>query len=95
MKTPRTEQLERTLNEGADGFRQFSRNGQWGTCAGCPRDLQNNAYPEYCADTDRYDHHLTATQLAESWEIYFKGNAPKSGQNVKHIHPEPKPNDNE
>lgn len=83
MKTPMTIQTEKTLREIGDCFRQFSRNGRWGTCGGCPRDVQGNAYPEHCADTDRYDHHLTATGLAETWDIYFKGNVLKSGQNVK------------
>jgi hypothetical protein len=83
MKTPMTDQLHRTLREKGDAFRQFSRNGRWGTCGCCPRDIQNNAYPEYCEFTERQDHHLSATSLAESWEIRFRGNAPKSGQNAK------------
>lgn len=28
-------QTERTLQQIADNFRQFSRNGRWGTCGGC------------------------------------------------------------
>lgn len=60
------------LQECADSFRQFSRNGRWGTCVGCPRDTAGHAYPEFCADAERYDHKLTAAQLAESFEHYRK-----------------------
>jgi hypothetical protein len=83
MKTPMTIQTEKTLREIGDNFRQFARNGRWGTCGGCPRDVQGNAYPEHCADTDRYDHQLGASSLAETWGIYFKANAPKSRQNAR------------
>lgn len=37
---------------------------------GCPRDSAGHAYPEFCKDTNRYDHQLTAMQLAESFEHY-------------------------
>lgn len=60
------------LRERADAFRQFSRNGRWGTCGGCPRDARGDAYPEFCEHTERYDHQLTATQLAENFESYRK-----------------------
>lgn len=33
------------------------RNGRWGTCVGCPRDV-DGAHPEHCAYTDRYDHNI-------------------------------------
>ena len=56
------------LRETADGFLQFYRNGRWGTCVSCPRDSHRRAYPEFCEFTDRYDHHLTATGLAEQFE---------------------------
>jgi len=69
-----TEQTKKTLKETGDGFRQFARVGRWGTCAGCPRDSQGNAYPEFCADTERYDHQLTAEGLADCWQRYFKAN---------------------
>lgn len=56
----------------ADGFRQFSRNGRWGTCADCPCDSHNHAYPEFCVNTDRYDHQLTANSLANQFENDLK-----------------------
>lgn len=49
----------------SDDFRQMSRNGRWGTCAGCPCDAQGHAYPEFCVFTQRYDHQLDAYALAE------------------------------
>jgi hypothetical protein len=55
-----------------DGFLQFYRNGRWGTCAGCPRDTENKAYPEFCAATERYDHQLTAEDLADCHYRYTK-----------------------
>jgi len=66
-----TIQTEKTLREIGDNFRQFARNGRYGTCGGCPRDVQGNAYPEHCADTDRYDHQLGVSSLAETWDRYF------------------------
>lgn len=56
------------LRERGDGFRQFARNGRWGTCGGCPRDTTGQAYPEFCEYTDRYDHNLSAAGLAEVFE---------------------------
>lgn len=53
----------------ADGFRQFARNGRWGTCVDCPRDSAGHGYPEFCRFTARHDHQLTATSLAEQFEI--------------------------
>lgn len=52
-----------------DAFRQFSRNGRWGTCVCCPRDSDGNAYPEFCLDTNRYDHNLTVDSLAEQSKL--------------------------
>lgn len=49
-------------------FQQFARNGRWGTCASCPRDRSGHVYPEFCAETERYDHRLTLPQLAEQYE---------------------------
>lgn len=57
------------LRERGDSFVQFSRNGRWGTCGYCPRDREHHAFPEFCAFTDRYDHQLTAKELAENFEI--------------------------
>lgn len=63
------------LREVGDGFRQFSRNGRWGTCGGCPRDSAGRAYPEFCQFTARGDHHLDARTLAEQFEIRVKQKA--------------------
>lgn len=52
----------------ADAFRQFSRNGRWGTCGACPRDSEKHVYPEFCPETDRYDHWLSAQGLADQFE---------------------------
>ena len=51
----------------ADGFRQFARNGRWGTCCDCPVDAAGHAYPEFCVNTNRYDHQLLVTSLAEQF----------------------------
>jgi hypothetical protein len=61
---------EYALRERADCFRQFSRNGRWGTCCDCPRDRDGHAYPEFCPRADRHDHWLTAHSLADSFETY-------------------------
>lgn len=60
------------LRERSDSFVQFSRNGRWGTCADCPRDSAGRAYPEFCSLTQRSDHRLTASQLAENFELFRK-----------------------
>jgi len=60
----------RALEETADAFRQFSRNGRWGTCVACPRDRERHAYPEYCEHAQRYDHQLTAEELARTYRSY-------------------------
>lgn len=49
-------------------WRCFTRNGRWGTCAGCPRAFDGEAFPEFCEFTERYDHQLTLTALTESHE---------------------------
>ena len=51
-----------------DRFRQFSRNGRWGTCGACPRDRDGNAYPEACEFTERGDHTLDVDSLAEQFK---------------------------
>lgn len=61
-------QLTYAIKYLGDAFRQFSRNGRWGTCCDCPRDSSNCAYPEFCANTERHDHHLTVDSLAEQWK---------------------------
>jgi len=67
-----TKKQKEMHNSLLDCFRQFMRNGRWGTCAGCPRDNQNHAYPEFCSNTNRYDHQLTLDGLAENYKIYMK-----------------------
>lgn len=47
-------------------FVQFSRNGRWGTCMDCPRDSNRMVYPEFCKNTNRYDHQLNVDQLIET-----------------------------
>lgn len=47
-----------------DKYFQFYRNGRWGTCGFCPRDDSGTVYPEFCTNTDRYDHQLSETELA-------------------------------
>lgn len=47
-------------------FRTFARIGRWGTCADCPRDNDGQDYPEFCANTDRYDHDLTLAALNDA-----------------------------
>ena len=46
-----------------DALVQFSRNGRWGTCGDCPRDVDGAVYPEFCHYTYRYDHHLDIDSL--------------------------------
>jgi hypothetical protein len=56
------------IAELGSSFRQFSRNGRWGTCGDCPRDTDGNAYPEFCENTERGDHHLNVDSLADQWK---------------------------
>lgn len=55
-----------------DHFRQFARNGRWGTCVSCPRDSDGHAYPECCQFTERYDHNLDVDLLAQQHKTYLK-----------------------
>ncbi len=48
-----------------EAFLQFSRNGRWGSCGDCPRDVDIHAFPEACVNTDRGDHQLTVDALAQ------------------------------
>jgi hypothetical protein len=52
-----------------DRFRQFMRNGVWGTCVDCPRDNHQHAYPEFCANKQRSDHLLTPDELFEQYNM--------------------------
>jgi len=49
-------------------FECFSRNGRWGTCGDCPITSEGKYFPEFCPNTDRYDHQLTAAQLVEGYD---------------------------
>jgi hypothetical protein len=61
--------IERRLRERHQAaFVMFGRNGRWGTCASCPRDVNGNVYPEMCEYTERYDHNLTLGSLVEQYE---------------------------
>lgn len=66
---------EKALFDTSDSFRQFSRNGKWGTCCECPRDRENHAYPEYCQHKDRYDHELDVDALSKNWKTYVEHHA--------------------
>lgn len=61
---------EKAMGARADSWRQFIRNGVWGTCAACPRDSNHHAYPEFCEDAARSDHHLTAAALLQNYQSY-------------------------
>ncbi len=67
MTTAAHEHLRCALREWGAHFKMFSRNGRWGTCSGCPRTIAGGIFPEFCADTARYDHQLTVDDLAEQW----------------------------
>jgi len=78
---------QHALKQNAGRLRAFARNGRWGTCVDCPRDSEQNVYPEFCINTERYDHHLGMKDLAESWEDstqswqrLHRGNTSKSHQ---------------
>lgn len=53
-------------------FVQFSRNGRWGTCSGCPYDGNGIVMPELCTFTDRYDHNLDLDALVFQFKHYEK-----------------------
>lgn len=53
-------------------FSCFARNGRWGTCGDCPEG-HGQFYPEFCVNTDRYDHKLTLKTLVEQHKIREKG----------------------
>ena len=54
----------------AEQFVQFSRNGRWGTCVDCPRDVDGHVYPEFCKHTERGDHHFDIDSLVEQHKHY-------------------------
>jgi succinate dehydrogenase/fumarate reductase-like Fe-S protein len=55
-----------------DAFEQFARNGRWGTCGGCPRDVNGRAIPELCANTKMYDHNQNLQDLIVSNNNYLR-----------------------
>ncbi len=59
---------KQALRQTADTFRQFSRNGRWGSCGFCPRDMHGHSYPEFCKEGHRVTHWMTAKDLAENFE---------------------------
>ena len=67
-----TEKTRQVIRQLSDSFRQFARNGRWGTCASCPRDSENHAYPEFCQFTERYDHNLDVDDLAATWKNWMR-----------------------
>lgn len=48
-------------------FRQFARNGRWGSCPQCPCHDAANVYPEFCEHTASSVHNRTVGDLAEAW----------------------------
>lgn len=34
----------------------------------CKRDTLGNVYPEFCVNTNRYDHNLHIDELADMWK---------------------------
>lgn len=56
-----------------EGFKCFIRNERWGTCADCPRDSQNNPFPEFCENTTREDHLLSLDSLCEQYKFSLRG----------------------
>lgn len=40
----------------------IARNGRWGTCGACPRDMLGKVFPERCQFTDRYDHNISPSE---------------------------------
>jgi hypothetical protein len=61
------ERRERALKTHSGAIHTFARIGRWGTCGDCPRDSRGYAYPEFCVNTGRYDHHLDMKSLSEQW----------------------------
>ena len=66
------EEIKKKSPSIVDGFRQFARNGRWGTCGVCPTNSEGDAIPEACEHYDRYDHQLTAEGLAEAYQNHSK-----------------------
>lgn len=62
----------KAMRERGDGFRQFMRNGVWGTCCDCPRDSAGLAYPEFCEHALRHDHQLTLDGLVHAYAAHSR-----------------------
>lgn len=58
----------KVMEEMADSFRQFMRNGVCGTCESCHRDSNNHAYPEFCQNKTRDDHLIDPKEMFEHYE---------------------------
>lgn len=71
-KLPEVPGHSQVLRYNDDRFRQFLRNGLWGTCPCCPRDNDNGAYPEFCAFADASVHHRTFEELVKEYETELK-----------------------
>lgn len=66
------ERVMRALHHVGHHFECFSRNGRWGTCVDCPRTAQGVVYPEFCKNTERYDHQLKVEALAEQFNFRLR-----------------------
>lgn len=71
MKVP-SEAHKKAMRSRGDSFSQFMRNGVWGTCVDCPRDSNENAYPEFCEHALRSDHQLEANDLFETYASHSR-----------------------
>lgn len=61
-------------------LRQLARNGRWGTCGDCPRDSGGETYPEFCIETMRYDHRLSATAAFEQFKYDYDRQIERRGR---------------
>ncbi len=57
---------------GGEAYVQFQRNGRWGTCGLCPRDIEGRAYPENCPDTMSAAHNRTAEELQAEMSKWYQ-----------------------
>jgi hypothetical protein len=68
----RSKEVKYALKHMAQSFKIFSRLGRCGCCAGCPVDVEGNIYPEFCENTEMYDHNLDIDWLASAWKNYSR-----------------------
>lgn len=69
--------VEKVRKELSKHFHMFARNSRWGTCSDCPRDSDGMIYPEFCAETNRFDHQLLPEQLFQLWTAQTKRDYPQ------------------